>query len=77
MLGKWKKPKAFFLAVTEGKFHNRGVLFSLASGHENIIEKTQKSAVVSPRSTRPNVILFSMGANPFLEEINEKSLQVT
>lgn len=23
MLRKWKKPKAFFLAVTEGKFHNR------------------------------------------------------
>lgn len=40
-----KNPKAFFLAATEGKIHNSDALFSLPSGHENIIEKTQKSAV--------------------------------
>jgi len=73
-----KNPKAFFLAVTEGKFHNTVVLFCLPSGHETVVKKTQKSTVYCPRSTRPSIIFFYNGCKTFpSEEINQKSWQVT
>lgn len=67
-----------FLAVSEGKFNNRGVLFSLPSFHENIIERTQKSVVCSPRSTRTSFTLFSASVNPLIQKIiSDKGLQIT
>lgn len=53
-----KNPKAFFLVATEGKFHNSYALFSLPSGHENIIGKIQKSAVYSLYGTRFSIIFY-------------------
>lgn len=48
--------------VTKQKFHNRGVLFTFPCGHENVIEKSQKSTVYSLGSTKSSIILIFTGA---------------
>lgn len=75
MLWKWKKPQDILSSSNRRKFRNRDALFSLPSGHENIIEKTQKSAFFLSKVLNPGLDpLFFVGRNTLLQKTSMRNV---